>query len=1166
MASSTSQSALNLPLIIIFFFLLSLLLIKPSPSHSATVANNGNNDRLALLDFKSLLSDPHGALASWTNGSSHCQWRGVSCSTRLHPGRVVGIQLDSIGISGPISPSISNLTFIRKLYLPSNKLSGRIPTELGHLPRLRHLNLSMNSLDGEIPDTLSLCSQLQIISLFYNTLQGSIPSSLGRCLNLQILSLANNKFTGEIPQEIASLPKLETLILSKNAFLGTIPPLLGSIPTLTYIDVNSNNLTGTIPSPLMNSSTIIYLDLSINSLTGNVPAFGSIAPSSLEFLGLSENQLSRKVPLSLGNLTSLVVLYLAGNRLEGNIPKILGNLHSLMELDLSINRFSGEVPSSIFNLTSLTYLGVGDNMLRGRIPEDIGIKLPNLQGLVMQSNYFQGQIPPTIVNASGIQTLDLFNNSLSGPIPENLGMLTELLELDLGWNQFHANGWSFLSSLANCRHLKKLVLQENKLSGELPKSVGNLSSELSWLWIGKNQITGEIPKEIGNLPSLTVLYMQNNLLSGNIPESIGKLHNLHVLELSANWLTGSIPSSIGNLTQLNELYLNENALSGNIPGSIESCKTLIVANFSRNTLNGTIPKQLVSLSSLSQFLDLSHNSLSGPLPEEVKFLINLVQLNVSNNHLSGSIPSSISSCVLLQYLHLEGNNLEGNIAGELPQWGIFQNANHHIISVFGNPKLCGGPPRFKLPPCTAQSNKNEKTSHSKELHIVKALVVSTIALLMLCAIGTCIYLRNAKKNSIPSFSINDFNHKGISYSDISRGTNNFSSKNLIGSGSFGSVYKAKLEFEANDVAVKVLNLFQIGALKSFTAECEILRSIRHRNLVKIITSCSSLDPRGNDFKALIFEYMPNGCLEKWLHPEADGFYGPKKLGLIQRFNIASNVAAALDYLHNNCVPPVVHCDLKPSNILLDNDMTAHVGDFGLASFLLNSKYGISSSSTIFKSIKGSIGYVAPEYGMGSPISPQGDVYSYGILILEMLTGKRPTNELFKEEHNLHKYVEMAVPEKVLEIVDPEILQGEGEANADIRSEEAEEKDSVEYDGATHQSWTAYKHEPERPYVHVPDHKPEGPYKPGEGEEVNKSSVHAACRPLEGPESVKGEVGFLILVLLLGICEDWSTRVFGLCVLEKYFVHGMAQSGHADCDRCSWVTSSSMLAGDDPGPL
>ncbi|XP_077226084.1 putative LRR receptor-like serine/threonine-protein kinase At3g47570 [Tasmannia lanceolata] len=272
-------------------------------------------------------------------------------------------------------------------------------------------------------------------------------------------------------------------------------------------------------------------------------------------------------------------------------------------------------------------------------------------------------------------------------------------------------------------------------------------------------------------------------------------------------------------------------------------------------------------------------------------------------------------------------------------------------------------------------------------------------------------------------------HLKVSYAELFKATDGFSSANLIGMGSYGSVYKGILSRIENVVAVKVLNLHLRGASKSFMAECNALRNIRHRNLVKILTSCSSIDFGGNDFKALVLEFMPNGSLEKWLHSKLDGQHQLGSLNFIKRLNIAIDIASALDYLHHHCHTPIVHCDLKPSNIFLDEDMNAHVGDFGLAKFYPRIIQNSSEDQSSTNGLKGTIGYIAPEYGEGGHVSTAGDVYSYGILLLEIFTGKRPTDDMFKDGLSLHKFVQLSFPDRVMEIMDPLSLLEDAEERA-----------------------------------------------------------------------------------------------------------------------------------------
>ncbi|TVU30056.1 hypothetical protein EJB05_21661, partial [Eragrostis curvula] len=780
-----------------------------------------------------------------------------------------------------------------------------------------------------------------------------------------------------------------------------------------------------------------------------------------EFLVYSKS-LSGSIPPSLANYSSLVKLNLDENNLVGSIPDSFGMLHHLEELDLSTNYLSGLVPYSIYNMSTLTFLDMGNNSFAGKIPLDIGFLLPSINTLILQANRFEGLVPFSLANASSLEVLDLGVNSFHGLIPE-LGSLTMLQELDIGVNYFEEQDWGPLSSLTNCSNLIKLLLDGNNFNGSLPESIGNFSTNMQWLCFSRNKFSGSIPSSIGRLKSLTALLADQNMLTGSIPSTIGNLYNLGSLSLARNNLTGLIPSSLGNLYQLEELYLDHNQLEGTIPSSLEGCKNLLILNMSSNSLDGNIPVELFKVSSLSRGLDLSYNNINGSIPSQAGSLINLCQLYLSGNLLSGTIPSSLGQCVLLQSLRLDGNFLEGSIpdsfnnlkgiekidlsknqlsgqipsffesytslqylnlsfndfSGPVPTGSPFDNRTE--IYLEGNKMLCTLTMMPGLKACMTSNSRGEKISYM--LKIVVPLGVASLFSLACLFWLFCIKRRRLSQNIYRS----NQKLKKVSYADIVKGTNQFSPRNLVGVGRFGTVYKAALDGVVLPAAIKVFNIEQRGALKSFFDECKILKRIRHRNLVRLITLCSSVDHNGKDFKALVFEYMPNGSLDMWIHPAT---YGERPLSLGQRISIAMDVAYALDYLHNRCAPALVHCDLKPSNVLLDYDMTAHVSDFGLTKFLYASSSVQHSSSSMLYGPNGSIGYIAPEYATNMPNTTEGDVYSYGVLLLEMLTGKRPTDETFQDGLNLHKFVYSAYPDRINEIMDPTLLQEVGSNDSD----------------------------------------------------------------------------------------------------------------------------------------
>ncbi|KAA8538297.1 hypothetical protein F0562_027880 [Nyssa sinensis] len=951
---------------------LSQLLRHPldSPSLSWTKkvgALDANTDREALLNFKSMVSDPLKALSGWNSNSSHCTWFGVSCTKGDN--RVSSLSLAELGLSG-----------------------ATIPPQLSNLSSLEVLNLFNNSFCGQIPKEFSQLTLLQHIILATNKISGTIPVGLSQCYGLKVIRLEHNQLTGHLPPELGNLSRLE------------------------FLDVSLNNLTSIIP-----------------------PTFG--------------------------NLTSLTYLALARNQLIGNIPNELGFLRNLHDLQLSENQFTGKIPNSISNMSSLVFLSLTDNDLSGELPTDMWT---SLQKIFLANNRLEGVIPGSLSNASQIQELDLSSNNFKGTLPL-LGKMKNLVKLHLGGNNLFSTtelNLQVMNSLSNCTQLEYLLLNSNRLAGELPSSVANLSTNLKEFCVDDNFLSGRFPQGFERFQNLMALHIHKNSFTSEIPSSIGKLRQLQLFTAQRNRFSGPVPEIFGNLTRLYFLTLGYNQFSGRIPVSIGKCQHLETLGLPGNRLDGSIPKEIFGLPNLRNFY-LAQNILSGSLPLEVGTLAQLEALDVSNNMLSGNIPTTIGFCLSLSNLSLAGNKFVGSIPvsmgklvalnsldlssntlsgqipielenlrtlkylnlsfndleGQVPTKGIF--ANFSWDSFQGNEKLCGSDQevagRLRISTCSAEKKSNKNV-------LLKILIPVAISIILVGAIFLFTWALICRKQRAKGGTFTAPPLKGstqmISYSEIWHATNGFAAENLIGKGGFGSVYKGTFSSREDGgyttLAIKVLDLQLSKACKSFNAECEALRNVRHRNLVKVFTSCSSIDHKGAEFKALIMEFMTYGNLHQWLYPE--DIESGSTLSLTQRLSIAIDVASAMDYLHHDCDPPIVHCDLKPGNVLLDDDMGGHVGDFGLARFLSETP-SQNQSSTI--GLKGSIGYIAPEYGLGSNVSMKGDVYSFGVLLLEIFTGKKPTDEMFQEGLNLNKFASAVKEKHILEIIDPRLVNENG---------------------------------------------------------------------------------------------------------------------------------------------
>ncbi|CDP08219.1 unnamed protein product [Coffea canephora] len=681
----------------------------------------------------------------------------------------------------------------------------------------------------------------------------------------------------------------------------------------------------------------------------------------------------------------VTALNISNMGLTGTIPPDLGNLSFLVSLDLRNNSFHGNLLEELSHLRRLRFIRFSKNNFTGEIPM-----------------WFVGQIPLSLCKFSHLQVLDLSNNRFSGHIPKEIG---------------------------NLEKLKELYLSTNNLTGTIPREIGNLQS-LQRLNLEWNQIAGSIPKEIGNLTMLTELYFANNSLTGTIPPEMGNLYQLENLQLSYNGLIGSIPHGIFNLSALRNIGLQSNLLSGSlppdlgyrlpkllfidlawnnlggvIPVSITNCSRSRILNFARNRftdlgpnpLNGLLPASIGNLSASLGILILETSGIKGTIPSQTGNLTNLVLLDLQSNHLTGGIPTAFKDLQNLQGLTVGDNNLNDTLDKLC--------SLHSLNSVDLTTNQFSG----SIPECFGNM------TSLRELELGNNFLVSAIPnsfwklkdLLELNlssnSLNASLPLEVGNLKAITSIDVSANQFSG----DIPRTTGdlqnlvilNLSQNQFHGSiPDFGSVYKGILN-DGRSIAVKVFNLELEGVLKSFDVECKVLKNLRHRNLVKVISGCWN-----QDFRALGLEYMCNGSLEKWLY--SDNYF----LDTLQRLNILIDVASAVQYLHEEYSTPVIHCDLKPSNVLLDEDMVAHVSDFGIAK-MLEKEESFAWTRTL-----ATIGYIAPEYGSEGLISAKCDIYSYGIMLMEVFSRRKPNDEMFAGNLNLKSWINNSLPDSILRVL------------------------------------------------------------------------------------------------------------------------------------------------------
>ncbi|KAJ0096934.1 hypothetical protein Patl1_28439 [Pistacia atlantica] len=822
-------------------------------------------------------------------------------------------------------------------------ISGGFPNGFCGIRTLRNLSLSDNSLNGTLSDrTVSPCSQLQVLELADNYFTGKLPHFSPGFDNLLVLDLSNNIFTGEIPDSFGQFRALKALRLTQNSLSGSFPSFIGNLIELTHLEIGYNSYK---PGPLPSS-------------IGNL--------LKLEFLWLTQSNLTGEIPEIVGKFVHLKNFDLAVNFLSGKIPDSISLLTSIEQIELYRNQLSGELPPSLASLTTLRRFDVSQNNLTGNIP--VNVAALRLESFHLNDNFFTGEIPETLSSNPNLRSLKLYNNSFTGKLPENLGRNSDLENFDVSTNDFTGDLPRYLCFR---NKLQSMVIFNNRFSGKIPESYGDCKT-LTYLRFSNNQLSGKIPTKFWGLPEMIRFEMFNNSFEGSISPSISAARKLRSISIKANNFSGEIPSEICSLHQLQVMEFNQNHLFGPLPSCTTQMNNLQNLNLQDNKFSGKLPRKLNLLTALTE-LNLAINQFTGNIPPELGNSPVLTYLDLSNNLLTGKIP------VELTKLQLDQFNISNNrLSGEVPS-GFDRQL--YISSLLGNPNLCS-PGLKPLHPCPGTE---------REIPYLVAIVA--ICAILLLGFLFWFFKNKSKFISKPKrpWKVTTYQRVGFSEEDI---CSYLKEENLIGEGISGRVYRVKLEMGQTVAVKKLCGGFGKPETESFfSSEIETLGRIRHSNIIKLLMCCS-----GEEGRILVYEDMQNGSLGDVLHGEKGG---ASLLDWPVRFTIAQGAAAGLAYLHHDCVPAIVHRDVKSKNILLDTDMVPRVADFGLAKTLQGDVAGGADGTS---RIAGSYGYIAPEYAYTSKVTEKSDVYSFGVVLMEIITGKRPNDPFFGENKDIVTWV------------------------------------------------------------------------------------------------------------------------------------------------------------------
>nr|QAS62436.1 LRR receptor-like serine/threonine-protein kinase [Sedum alfredii] len=797
------------------------------------------------------------------------------------------------------------------------------------------------------------------------------------------------------PTEVVALRAIKNSLVDRNRNLSNWA--LG--------DPCSSNWTGVLcyDSVLVDGYLhVVELQLLNLNLSGTLsPELGRL--TYMKRMNFMWNNISGSLPVEIGNITALELLLVNGNQLTGSLPESMGYLQLLRRIQIDQNQISGPIPLSFANLTKVKHFHMNNNSISGQLPPELS-KLPELVHVLLDNNNLTGYLPPEFSQMPSLLILQLDYNNFEGTtIPESYANMTKLLKLSLRSCNLQGN----LPNLSRIPQLGYLDLSSNQLNGSLPTD--RFSLNITTINLSNNRFEGTIPTTFSGLPRLQKLILANNSLSGSVPSLIWqnrtfKANETLLMDFRNNmlsnisgdqnyapnvtiWLEGNPLCSASNFLKFCgpsspvedhiENYLNFTECKQQscpypyeyAPATDCYCAAPLLIGYRLKSPGfSTFPPYRDNFQEyLSSGLTLKSNQLlldsirweQGPrLRMQLKFFPIYNALSTT--------PNLFNTSELLRIIR----NFTAWAIPDSDIFGPYELLNITLLSPYQGVVI--------FPPATPPGLSKGALA---------GIIIGAIAgAVMLSALVSLLIVRFYRKNLPAVFRKREFSRihmkidgvKAFTFQEMALATHNFDESTLVGQGGYGKVYRGVLS-NGNVVAIKRAEEGSLQGEKEFLTEIHLLSRLHHRNLVSLVGYCDE-----ESEQMLVYEFMPKGTLRDHL-----SIISEEPLNFETRITIALGAAKGLMYLHTEADPPVIHRDVKASNILLDDKFNAKVADFGLSRLAPVADLEGNVPGHVSTVVKGTLGYLDPEYFLTNKLTDKSDVYSFGIVLLELLTGMQP---------------------------------------------------------------------------------------------------------------------------------------------------------------------------------